>query len=155
MVTCLYIVLYSTNWQAVTQCILLCLNSEMLRPNISYTKWRSLLNHLSSLVLRHSAASVGTRSQRLEPVNWLEHCKRTIAFRNYSESSNSIYFLKCTLLVIFPGMCWMRKACRWHSKHTLGTMCNEGGLFCSWRFMFSYIWVLLTYNKLLYLISFF
>ena len=59
------------------------------RPNIPYTKWGGLLNHLSSLVLWHSAALVTTRSQTLGPVNWLEHCKWTIPFMSLSESSNS------------------------------------------------------------------
>ena len=39
------VVLYFTNWQTDTQCLIVCLNSEVLRPNIPYTKWRGLLSH--------------------------------------------------------------------------------------------------------------
>ena len=57
-------------------------SSEVLRPNIPYAKWRGLFNHLSSLVLWHSAASLGTRSQAKVLVNWLQRCKWTRAFRH-------------------------------------------------------------------------
>ena len=94
-VTTQRLVFYFTNWQTDTQCLIVCLTSEVLRPNIPYTKWRGLLNHLSSLVLWHSAASITTTSQMKELVNYLQHCKWTRAFKSSSESSPS-----CLALVI-------------------------------------------------------
>ena len=82
LITSQGVVLYLTNWQTDTQCLILCLSSEVLRPNIPYTKWRGLLSHLSSLVLWHSAASVTTRSQAKVLVNWLQLCKWTRVFRH-------------------------------------------------------------------------
>ena len=76
------VVLYFTNWQTDTQCLILCLTSEVLKPNIPYTKWRGLLKHLSSLVLWHSAASVGTRSKKKECVHLVRLYEWTRAFRS-------------------------------------------------------------------------
>ena len=56
--------------------------SEVVRPNIPYTKWRDLLSHLSSLVLWHSAASVRTRSKMKECVHLVRLYKWTRAFRS-------------------------------------------------------------------------
>ena len=119
------VILY-TNWQAVTQCLIVCLTSEVLRPNIPYTKWRGLLNHLSSLVLWHSAASVGTRSKK-ELVNWLECCKWTRAFRSSSKSSNTCPCVSsevCT--VALSQVCAEIIGKAW--KHTFSTICNKGEL---------------------------
>ena len=83
----MFVVLYSTNWQAVTQCLIVCLTSEVLRPNIPYTKWRGLLNHLSSLVLWHSAALDTTWSQMVVPVYLVRLYEWTRTFGSSSESS--------------------------------------------------------------------
>ena len=80
---------HTGNWQTDTQCLILCLSSEILRPNIPYTKWRGLLNHLSSLVLWHSAASVRTRSKKKEPVYLVRLYEWIRVFRSWSESSHS------------------------------------------------------------------
>ena len=49
LITSQEVVLYLTSWQTDTKCLILCLSSEVLRPNILHTKWKSLFSHLSSL----------------------------------------------------------------------------------------------------------
>ena len=50
IITTQRVVLYFTNWQTHnTQCLILCPNSELPRPNTLCTKWKGLLNHLSFL----------------------------------------------------------------------------------------------------------
>ena len=100
MVIPIFVVLYFTSRQAVTQSLKLCLTSEVLRPNIPYTKWRGVLNHHSSLVLWNSAASVGMRSKKEECVHLVKLYKWTRAFRNSSESSHFVLLLwQCTVTV--------------------------------------------------------
>ena len=68
--------------------------------NIPHTKWRGLLNHLSTLILWHSAALDPTASQMKVPVYLVRLYKWTRAFRSSSESNHFVLlFRQCAVTV--------------------------------------------------------
>ena len=94
--------LLSSTWltDKLTHNVWYCLSSEVLRPNIPYSKWRGLLNHLLSLVLWPSAASVGIRSQMKVLVNWLQLWKWTgSSDTKVSPALHVLLFKRCTLVL--------------------------------------------------------
>ena len=72
----------SVTCHTVLQMTKSCLGMRLECVHLLHTKWWGLLNQLSSVVLWHSAASVGTRSQLKEHVHWLRLYKWTRAFKS-------------------------------------------------------------------------